>query len=423
MQVTTQLLSREHDHDHERTPAPEQSSSCCAANQCDSDQSSDSPPEVGTPSWRWFESLGAAAGIGLALAVPHLGEASGSLHGHGGEGFAQRFLVLALQSSPALLLGFVLAGVLTVMLPRASVRWLGSGGALSQSAKGVAFGLPLPICSCGVVPMYQSLVKCGAPPAAAMAFLVATPEIGIEAIVLSVPFLGVKLTVVRLVAAGLVALGVGWLVGRGLRPREMSPEGLDSRPWGMGLQRLRSALRFGLVEIVDAVGAWLLVGLAVAALITPNGLDQWLGQIPDWLEVVGAAGLGLPIYVCASGATPLAAALILAGASPGAALAFLLAGPATNITTYGVLSSLHGQARALAFGVAMFAGAVLAGVLVNQVPGGFALPVLSGHHHPSLSWLAWASVAVLGAAFLASVIRQGPRAFLATVVSLGDSHA
>lgn len=348
----------------------------------------------------------------------------GHAHGPGGHGatFADRFLDLALESAPALLLGFILAGFVSVLLPRAPLRWLRTGSSFSRTAKGVAFGLPLPICSCGVVPMYQSLIKRGAPPSAAMAFLIATPEIGIEAIALSVPFLGVELTVIRLVAAGLVALVVGWLVGRSLPTQgEATPDLSTAETRSMGA-RVRDAFKFGLVEIVDETAAWLLVGLAIAAAIEPAALSEWLAHVPSVLEVAAFALIGLPIYVCASGATPLAAAMILAGASPGAAIAFLIAGPATNVTTYGVLAQLHSPRRALLFGAAMLVASVVVGVSVDIFFSGLTIPATEGGHAEHGSWLAWSCLAVLSTAFVAAIIRQGPRAFLATVISLGDSH-
>lgn len=340
--------------------------------------------------------------------------------------YGERFLEMALESAPPLLLGFVLAGLISVFLPQASMRWLRGGRPLGQTLKGMTFGLPLPICSCGVIPMYQSLIRKGTPPAAAMAFLVATPEIGIEAIILSVPFLGFELTGVRLLAAAFVAVVVGWAVGRGLPTQGSAERGGDTGPEtarSFG-EKFGDASRFAFIEVVDETAAWLLVGIAVAAAIEPSSMAVWLSGVPGWLEVLGFAALGLPVYVCASGATPLAAAMILAGASPGAALAFLLAGPATNVTTFGVLSSLHGTRVAVAFGATVLGAAVLSGIVVDALFGNLTVPAAMGDAHVDGSMIAWVSLGVLTLAFAAAVLRQGPRAFLSTVVSFGgDEHA
>ena len=128
--------------------------------------------------------------------------------------FLRTLGVLLLESAPALLLGYALAGLVPFLLTASRAAALGRGSRLSQSLKGVAFGLPLPVCSCGVLPLYESLIRRGAPPVAAMAFFVATPELGLDAVLLSVPLLGTSLTVARVVAAFLVAVIVAHLVGR-----------------------------------------------------------------------------------------------------------------------------------------------------------------------------------------------------------------
>ena len=121
---------------------------------------------------------------------------------------------LLLESAPALLLGFVLAGLAGTFMPESYVNWMTAGSRWRQSIRGVTVGLPLPVCSCGVVPLYHTLVRKGAPPTAAMAFLIATPELGIDAVLISLPLLGETMTVVRVLAAALVALLVSIFVGR-----------------------------------------------------------------------------------------------------------------------------------------------------------------------------------------------------------------
>ncbi|HCP47362.1 MAG TPA: hypothetical protein DIU15_15070, partial [Deltaproteobacteria bacterium] len=160
------------------------------------------------PSWLTPGGLGAAVGT-LLLLVLHEAEwssAAAASHDHNGLGTAALFLHLALASAPALVLAYGMAGLVQAFLPKASMDWLGRGTGFGQAARGVAFGLPLPICSCGVIPVYRSLVLRGAPPSAAMAFLVATPELGLDAVLLSVPLLGGPMTVARVVCATLVAL-------------------------------------------------------------------------------------------------------------------------------------------------------------------------------------------------------------------------
>jgi hypothetical protein len=165
---------------------------------------------------------------------------------------------------------------------------------------------------------------------------------------------------------------------------------------------------------VDHVGPWLIAGIAIAALVEPILHSDLLRRWPVGADVLLFAGVGMPLYVCASGATPLAAVLVANGASPGAALAFLLSGPATNITTFGVLSKIHGKRAALLFGAAILGLSIGLGLLTNLVIGEVrGTPSGEGHAH---GWLHIGSLVVLTAVFAASVLRQGPRGFVGQVL-------
>jgi hypothetical protein len=366
-------------------------------------------------------------GVGALSIIPLL-----DLHGHDGasaSGGESAFLMLALESAPALLLAFAGAGLLRGLMTPGSVRWLRGGSAFGQAAKGMVFGLPLPICSCGVLPVYRSLVISGVPAAGAMAFLIATPEIGVDAILITIPLLGVELAVIRLVAAAIVALTIGWLIGARIAPRSADQQAAaesaqpDERPLGA---RLASGLRFGFGELVDHIGPWILAGLAVAAMVEPLMSSAWLAELPRGLDVPVATLIGLPGYVCASGATPLAAVLMHKGLSAGAAIAFLLTGPATNVTTFAVLSALHGRRVAVTFAAAVATLSIAIGYGVNawlapvaQLPLDLATP--------SHSWLEYGSLALLAVVFLASLLRQGPRGVLGQIfdphaAGAGDDH-
>ena len=385
----------------------------------------------GPPRPMW-QTLGGALGAAVVVLLPIIEHAAGAHPPHEGghsgalDGWGARFGELWLESAPALLLGYLLAGAFVALLPPASLKWMGRGGGLGQAMRGTLFGLPIPICSCGVVPLYRSLVSRGVPAGAALAFLVATPELGIEALVISVPLLGVKLTAARLLAAFAVALLVGWGLGRLVPPAQARPAGGDlfeARPRGFSA-KLKAAGKFGLVEVVDDTAAWIIAGLAVAALFAPDSLPGVLAGLPAWADVVAFALLGLPLYVCASGATPLAAALIFAGASPGAAVAFLLAGPASNVTTFGVLSGLHGRRLAWGFGAAVVGLSIVAGVSINAALGpGYVTPLGHGGHGDHAGLLQWACALALIAVFAASLLRHGPRSWVLTVLSLGAHHS
>ena len=332
----------------------------------------------------------------------------------------ETFVTLALESAPALVLAFAGAGLLRGLLQRMSSSWLTGGGRVGEAGRGIVFGLPLPICSCGVLPVYQTLVSRGAPIAAAVAFLIATPELGLDALLITVPLLGWKLAAVRLAAATVVALVVAVLVaGVAKRPAVIPAECVapTDEPF---VERLRSGLRFGFGELADHIGPWILVGLLVAALLEPMMRDDWLARLPPGIDVPVAALVGLPGYVCASGATPLAAILMHKGLSAGGAIAFLLTGPATNVTTFAVLSSLHGRRFAVAFAATVTGTAVAAGYVANLWLGDHPAIPLHETAAEGGSILETICLGVLALMMVGSVWRQGPRGFIGQL--LGDAH-
>ncbi len=363
----------------------------------------------------WYEGVGALVGLALTAIL-----AQGGSVLHAEETItssAGTFWVLARASAPALLIAYTVSGFMNSFLPQSSISWMSRGSAWSQSLKGMAVGLPIPVCSCGVVPIYRTLIRKGAPVTAGMAFLIATPELGLDAVLLSIPLLGGEMTVLRIATAAIVALLVGRLIGaRSAPPPPTLPLGEDSeagrtaRSFG---DRVKAGLKVGLGEVVDHTAPWILVGLAVAAASQPFLSSGWLARIPGPLEVPLFALLGLPVYVCASGATPLVAVLIASGTSPGAALAFLLTGPATNVTTFGILGQLHGKRTAMAFSLTMIGLSVGLGFLVNLLFPTIASPSFDQVAAEETSVIQIISVVLLTAIYLFSVLRRGPRRFVA----------
>ena len=369
--------------------------------------------------------LGAAGALlGLALVVAVLLDPH---HHHGapdedlaalGPAFVDTLLDLALTSAPALLLGYLLAGIVCAFLRPQQAAWLSGGSRLGQAAKGVGFGLPLPICSCGVLPLYQSFIRTGVPMTAAIAFLIATPELGLDALLLSLPLLGETMTLLRLVAALGIALGVALLLGawQGTAPAT-APKSVQAEAAPAPVpERLRQALHYGFVELLDHTLPWIALGLVLAALLEPLLNASSIAAWSPFLQVPLLAALSIPAYVCASGATPIAAIAIAGGVSPGAALAFLITGPATNVTTFGILSRLHGRAFALAFGCAVALLAILVGWTVDASGLTIDAPVIDGHAHDQglLAELALGTLCLLSTA---SLFRQGPRGIVQQIVT------
>lgn len=367
--------------------------------------------------------------VGGLLAVVFLGLAAHD-HDHGAHDrwapFAHRFIEISADTAPALIFGYICAGLVTHYLPTASTAWLNRGGVWQQSLRGTAFGAPLPICSCGVVPLYAGLTRAGAPAAAAVAFLLATPELGIETFLISLPLLGARLSMFRLGAALLLAVLVGAIAGFGLRAlRPKSAADAPELTAASSGPKLRKALAFGFGPLLDHTLPWVLAGIAFASALDVGSLAGLLGRLPPGSDIVGAAVIGMPLYICASGATPVAAALLAAGASPGAAITFLLAGPATNLTTVGVLTRLHGRSRALALTAAVIALSCLLGFAANHFPGitgaqGPAPTAATGEHaHGLFSEL---SALALLAMTLLSLSRQGIAQFLGQIFAPFAEH-
>jgi len=366
------------------------------------------------PKERAFSAAGGLLGIAILLAH---GEAP--LHTDAFHGLGETFLLLFSESAPALLAAFFTVTFVKAFFPTSWVGFFRGGSTLSQALRGTAAGLPVPICSCGVIPLYRGMVEAGTPGPAALAFLIATPELGWASMVLSFGLLGTEMTLIRVGGAALLALSIGILLGSKIKMRQQQPIPREERP--PFLKRLRDGAGYGFGQLADSTGPWILLGLLIAAMMQPVLDSGWLASLPLGADVFAAALIGLPLYVCASGSTPLVAMLLLKGLSPGAALAFLLTGPATNLTTFGVLANLHPKKIAVAFSILMPLGAIVLGLTVNSWLGaGFQpLPFSDAHHGGDLPLWKWATTAGLALVFLSSLFRLGVPGILAKIV---DPH-
>ncbi|MDP6946971.1 MAG: permease, partial [Myxococcota bacterium] len=200
--------------------------------------------------------------VGLGVVGGVLGTAS---HGPGhdahvlGAGMIETFVLLAGESAPALLAAFLGAGLLRVFMSEGLLQWLGRGRVASQAFRGMIFGLPLPICSCGVVPLYEGLIRAGTPAAAALAFLVATPEIGLGAVLISLPLLGMEMTILRVLCAVVAAWVVATVTVRFVTPTkpDVADIGIDLGTEQSVGQRLVAGLRYGLRDLVEDIMPWI----------------------------------------------------------------------------------------------------------------------------------------------------------------------
>ncbi|MDH5297638.1 MAG: SO_0444 family Cu/Zn efflux transporter [Desulfobulbaceae bacterium] len=307
---------------------------------------------------------------------------------------------MLLESSVYILFGILVGGLLKVFLSPAYVaRHLGSGR-FSSVAKAALFGIPIPLCSCGVLPAAASLKKQGANNGATTAFLIATPESGVDSISITYALLDPVMTVARPLAAFASALLAGitenlinpppkgdWLTADLSCPVDGCCDGADCAPADHAAhhtfwERTASGLKYAATELWGDLAVWFMGGLLLGGVITV--------LVPDELMVTYLGGgftamllmlaVGIPIYICATASTPIAAALILKGVSPGAALVFLLVGPATNVASLAVLTGLLGRAATLRYLALLSASAVACGLILDRVYGllGFTARAVAG---------------------------------------------
>ncbi len=319
------------------------------------------------------------------------------------------------EMAPFLLVGFLVAGVLSVCISAEWVeRHLGRRG-LSSVWKAAVLGVPLPLCSCGVIPVAASMRRHGASRAAVTAFLLSTPQTGVDSIAATYALLGPVFAAFRPVAALISGLLGGVLVvlaGESKQQRaaeEADPptcteaccSGDRSRPAPM------RALSYGLVTLPRDVGVALLLGVLIAGimsvLVPPGQLHAYLGG--GILSILLLMAAGVPIYVCATASVPIAAGFIHMGASPGAALAFLIAGSVTNPATFTTVWKVLGRRTALLYLFSAAASAIGCGLLLDQVFSwvSTAAPQLDAHAHEMThgGWLSifWAAALLAVLAF------------------------
>jgi uncharacterized membrane protein YraQ (UPF0718 family) len=372
---------------------------------------------------RALEVLALAAGLSIFLLE--------SPHGHGDPGgvhirtlTAVALLELTLETAPVLLFGLMVGAALQVLGSRIPMGWLRSGSDLRQAIRGAVIGAPLPICACGVLPVAQSLRMRGGRAALVVAFLLATPELGVETFALTVRFLGWELAWVRLFAAVVVAIVAALLVARAVRPapRDRADEaeaGLSHVTPDAGDAGAFRRMLAHFEELLHHVGPWTLVGLIAAAYTQAALPEDSLGHFSAFgLDILVVSLVAMPSYVCASSATPLAAVLLAKGLSPGAVLAGLLLGPATNLATVGFLRQhFGGRAAALGLGGLVVATwLVSAGLNLSPFPGD--TPLVTGPGVHAHGWIAWAALFLLGAFVLRAVWKDGVRSWLG---ALGES--
>ena len=281
------------------------------------------------------------------------------------ENFIVELWVLTKDMSTYLLLGFLFAGVLSVVIsPVAVERNLGGKG-LFPIVKASLFGIPLPLCSCGVIPVATSLYKHGANKSATTSFLISTPQTGVDSILVTYSLLGPIFAIFRPIAALLAGIVGGIAV-------ELADNGSESnvKPTEDTDQSDKSILRriyeYGFISLPQDIGKPLILGIVIAAMISMVVPDDFFVSYfgNGFMGLIIMMFAGIPIYVCATASVPIALALMIKGLSPGAAFVFLMTGPATNAATLSTVWKILGKKTAYIYLAAVSGCSLVAGFFI-----------------------------------------------------------
>ncbi len=276
--------------------------------------------------------------------------------------------------SPYLLLGFFVAGLLHVYVPQSTFsKYLSKKGAKSVFLA-TLFGVPLPLCSCGVIPTAMSIKREGASDGATVSFLIATPQTGVDSILATYGVFGLPFAIIRPIVAFVVGIFGGLLVDRFSDSNNEVAQKKRANNSATQAERLTlmDAFKYGFVDMLQDLGKWLTIGLVIAAAITafvPSSVFEVLSD-HYLLNITVVLLLSIPMYICSTGSIPIALSLLMKGISPGAVLIFLMAGPATNVATLAVVRKVLGTKVTVLYLLSIILGAIAFAVFID-----FALPV------------------------------------------------
>lgn len=328
------------------------------------------------------------------------------------------FVSLSAEASPWLLLGLLIAGLMKAWVPTKILsQHLGQGK--KAIVKAAIIGAPLPLCSCGVIPVATELRRSGASAPATSSFLVATPETGVDSVSVSYAMLGPIFAIYRPITAVLSAIFTGLLVSTTDKVRESSEKNSTggssccatkketveeqkiietSSCCGSKneakktvsndvLTKTFTGIKYASTKLIDDLIVWLFIGLLFATLVKTFVPESFLlsygSGLPAMLLMIL---ISIPMYICATASTPIAAGLILAGLSPGAALVFMMAGPATNISTLGVIKKEMGGHVLIRYLLGISISAIVFGLTLDWVLQFYSIDISQqmGHSHELL---------------------------------------
>ncbi len=275
--------------------------------------------------------------------------------------------------SPYILLGFLLSGLLHEFMPRGFYTRYLSGRGFRPVFMSAMFGIPLPLCSCGVIPTAMGLRREGVSRGATVSFLIATPQTGIDSIIATYSLIGLPFALLRPFVALVTAIFGGNLINKMVPEKEEAAavprEEAHDHHHGNLLHRIAGAVKYGFVDMMADIGKWLVIGLVIAGIITTALPDEWFTVFRgnSLLSMAAVLLLSIPMYLCATGSIPIAVALVLKGLSPGTALVMLMAGPACNMASILVIRKVLGSRTMFFYLLSIILGAVTFGLAIDYL--------------------------------------------------------
>ena len=319
---------------------------------------------------------------------------------------------LLLEMSPYLLLGFLIAGVLKFTFkPGAFKRHMGKANFRSVM-NAALLGVPMPLCSCGVIPTGIGLHRNGASKGATQSFLISTPQTGVDSIMITYSLLGLPFAILRPIAAFLTGIAGGVITNKveGEKPHSYA-KGDENEIRPKGWRRITAILKYSFIDFMADIAKWLAIGILVAGLISvllPDDFFMTYLSNP-YLSMLVMLVASIPLYVCATSSVPVAAALLMKGLSPGAALVFLMAGPATNAATISVIGNTLGKKSLIVYLGTIIIGSFAGGIILDQfMPASWFMGAMQhGHdHHMLPEWLMLSSAVVLTGLIIYTLISK-----------------
>jgi uncharacterized protein len=300
-----------------------------------------------------------------------------------------------LQMAPYLLLGLTISGILHVVISSNLVlRYLGKPG-IGSVIRAALIGVPLPLCSCGVLPLALSLRKDGASKGSTVSFLISTPQTGVDSMIATYGMLGLPFAIFRPIAAFLMGIFGGVITD--LFDREKSGSAAALPAFNCSIcqtatphrhsffEKVKGMARYAYADFLDGISPHLVIGIVIAGLIAfvipQDVFTKYLHN--DFIAMLVMIAIGAPLYVCATASIPIAMAFMLKGASPGAAFVFLTVGPATNAAAIALVGHALGKKTAVIYLTSIALLSMAAGYTLNFVlslTGGYTLPSVARRH-------------------------------------------